>query len=291
MKLIFRNKKTIISVVLLLVLVIAGQRLFSALNASESLPNFVFIEVNELESDMLSCYESSQFQTPNIDLLAYQGLKFTKCFWGDNNYSSTLYQNNLNETVSMLQQSGYQTAQFTNKRIKATSQSNSAYSTDKCTNNVINYIKKSKPEKPFAVFISYGSLKTEKEVAPRHAALPNVGLYPTLYAIDENVGRLFKFLEDTNLVGNTVFVFTSARLNNSKSPMPLIFRYPEIIKPNSVSSDYCTSADLLPTILDITGTKIPDNIKGRSLKPFFELSRKGVKDEYTTYLISKKSNL
>lgn len=47
--------------------------------------------------------------------------------------------------------------------------------------------------------------------------------------------------------------------------VPLIIKYPNTNKPDVVN-DLVSSIDLMPTVLDVLGYKIPENIQGRSLK-------------------------
>lgn len=45
-------------------------------------PNVVFIIADDLGYGELSCYGQEKFQTPNIDRLALQGMRFTQCYSG-----------------------------------------------------------------------------------------------------------------------------------------------------------------------------------------------------------------
>ena len=48
----------------------------------EQLPNVVFILADDLGWGDLSCYGQQRFETPNIDRLAQNGLRFTQCYSG-----------------------------------------------------------------------------------------------------------------------------------------------------------------------------------------------------------------
>ena len=48
----------------------------------KKLPNVVFILADDLGYGDLSCYGQKKFQTPNIDRLALNGLRFTQCYSG-----------------------------------------------------------------------------------------------------------------------------------------------------------------------------------------------------------------
>jgi arylsulfatase A-like enzyme len=51
--------------------------------------------------------------------------------------------------------------------------------------------------------------------------------------------------------------------------VPWLIRYPGLIKPGSVSDSWVVNIDNAPTILDMAGIKIPDDMQGRSLLPVF----------------------
>ena len=45
-------------------------------------PNVVFILADDLGFGDLSCYGQEKFETPNIDKLAQEGMRFTQCYSG-----------------------------------------------------------------------------------------------------------------------------------------------------------------------------------------------------------------
>lgn len=106
----------------------------------------------------------------------------------------------------------------------------------------------------------------------------------TVLSVDENIGRLLKYLEETNQLGNTIIVYTSDQgfflgehgwfdkrfMYEECQRMPLIIRYPKAIKAGSTSSAICMNIDFAPTFLDFAGVSIPDDMNGRSLKPVLE---------------------
>ena len=48
---------------------------------------------------------------------------------------------------------------------------------------------------------------------------------------------------------------------------PLLIRYPGLIKPNSITSDLVQNIDFAPTMLDLAGLEIPEDMQGLSLVP------------------------
>lgn len=104
-------------------------------------------------------------------------------------------------------------------------------------------------------------------------------------AVDESVGRMIKVLEDAKQFDNTLFIFTSdegyfygehglsveRRLAYEESAIiPLVMRYPKIIKPGSARDEMVLNIDIAPTMLELGGAQIPETIQGRSLVPLLE---------------------
>src|SRR5699024_9472569 len=106
----------------------------------------------------------------------------------------------------------------------------------------------------------------------------------TLKSQDDNIGRLLDYLDKTGLSDNTIVIYTGdhgyflgehgfydKRLMFEESiRVPWIIRYPNTIKPGSTSNALGLSIDNAPTILDMLGLDIPQEMQGESLVPFFE---------------------
>ncbi|MCD7795843.1 MAG: sulfatase [Alistipes sp.] len=99
-------------------------------------------------------------------------------------------------------------------------------------------------------------------------------------AVDENVGRLLNYLDESGLAENTVVIYTSdqgffmgehglwdKRLMLEESlRMPLLIRYPREIPAGSVNGDLVQNTDFAPTLLDYAGAVRPDYMDGRSFR-------------------------
>jgi len=124
-----------------------------------------------------------------------------------------------------------------------------------------------------------------------------------LAAVDEGVGGLFEALEETGKLDQTVFVFTSdhgywygehglsveRRLAYEEGiQIPLLIRYPKLIKPGSLIDEFALSIDLAPTLLDFAGVTSPDAMDGRSLLPL--LKGEIPADWRTSFLIQYNSD-
>lgn len=103
-----------------------------------------------------------------------------------------------------------------------------------------------------------------------------------LAAVDDGVGMLLAELERSKELDQTVFVFTSdhgywygehglsveRRLAYEEGiRIPLLIRYPAMIKPDSVIDEFALSIDLAPTLLQMANTSKTFPMDGRSLVP------------------------
>lgn len=102
-----------------------------------------------------------------------------------------------------------------------------------------------------------------------------------LLAADEGVKRLFDVLEETGQLERTMIVFTSDNgyfwgehdLGGKHGPyeesirVPLLVRYPKLIKRGTVIDSFALNIDLAPTFLAAADVRVPPNMQGRSLLP------------------------
>lgn len=102
-----------------------------------------------------------------------------------------------------------------------------------------------------------------------------------MVSVDENVGRFMDFLKSEGLDENTVVIYTSdngmfigdhgrfdKRLMDEESlRIPLVIRYPKLVKPGRVTDLFALNVDYAPTILDLAGVAVPPDMQGRSLRP------------------------
>ncbi len=109
-------------------------------------------------------------------------------------------------------------------------------------------------------------------------------------SVDDNVGRLLDYLDDSGLAENTIVFYTSDQgfylgdhgwfdkrfMYEESLRMPLLVRYPKEIKPGSVNEDIVLNLDFGPTFLDFAGVEKPPDMQGRSIRNL--LRRKRSKD-------------
>jgi arylsulfatase A-like enzyme len=113
-------------------------------------------------------------------------------------------------------------------------------------------------------------------------------------SVDDNVGRLLKYLDESGLAENTIVIYTSDQgfflgdhdwfdkrfMYEESLRMPFMVRFPKHIKPGTVNKDMILNVDFAPTFLQYAGLDVPKEIQGRSILPL--LQGKTPKDWRTT---------
>jgi len=103
-------------------------------------------------------------------------------------------------------------------------------------------------------------------------------------AVDENVGRVLDYLDESGLAENTVVIYTTDQgfymgehgwfdkrfMYQESFRNPLLIRWPKVTKAGSVCDDMVANVDFAPTFLQIANAKIPADIQGESLVPLLE---------------------
>lgn len=103
-------------------------------------------------------------------------------------------------------------------------------------------------------------------------------------AQDDSVGRLLDFLEKNGLAEDTIVVYTTDHgfflgdhgwfdkrfMYEQAIRVPWMVRYPGVVKPGSVRSEWVVNIDNAPTVLDMVGHAVPESMQGRSLLPLLK---------------------
>jgi arylsulfatase A-like enzyme len=169
-------------------------------------------------------------------------------------------------------------------------------------------LRKQDPEKPLALFLSWGPPHNPFHTAPDKyramydpAALtlpPNVpkeseewarkdlaGYYAHCTALDDCVGDLLKTLDETGQAANTIFVFTSdhgemlgsqgeqrkQRPWEESIHVPFLLRYPDRFGCEGDTRETpVNSPDIMPTLIELCGAKVPETVQGESFVPVLE---------------------
>jgi arylsulfatase A-like enzyme len=103
----------------------------------------------------------------------------------------------------------------------------------------------------------------------------------TVKSVDDNVGRVLKFLEDEGLAENTIVIYSSDQgfylgehgwfdkrwIFEESVRTPLLVRWPGVTKPGSVSKALVSNVDYAQTFLDMAGLPSPAEMQGAASSP------------------------
>lgn len=122
--------------------------------------------------------------------------------------------------------------------------------------------------------------------------------YATVKMIDDEVGRLLDALDKAGRAADTIVIFTAdhgdmlgghGMVTKSTDAfydeivrIPLVIRYPNGIKPGESTAPVCVT-DVMPTVLELTGQKIPSNVQGLSLASLMQKKPSAVDSRQFTF--------
>lgn len=106
----------------------------------------------------------------------------------------------------------------------------------------------------------------------------------TLKSLDDNVGRLLDYLDESGLAETTIVALTADHgffmgdhgwfdkrfMYEPAIRVPWMIRYPGVTQPGSSSDAITANIDNAPTILDLAGLPVPPDMQGVSLRPLIE---------------------
>lgn len=178
--------------------------------------------------------------------------------------------------------------------------------------------------KPFMIFLwnytVHWPMEAPEELIQKYGGHKGPGLNDSRYgamieAMDSAIGRVLKSLDDLKLRDNTLVIFTSDNggysgvadnrpLRAGKGDLyegglrvPLIVRWPGIVKPGSISHVPVISMDFFPTLLEaahVSGTP-NEQFDGESLIPIFRqsggLNREALYFHYPNYAWHRSNRL
>jgi len=118
------------------------------------------------------------------------------------------------------------------------------------------------------------------------------GYYRLVKSLDDNVGRVLEYLDESGLAENTLVIYTSDQgfslgehgmynkqwMYEPALHQPLLVRYPKNVEAGTVHESMVNHVDLAPTLLDFAGLPIPSDMQGHSLKPILEGKAETVRD-------------
>ncbi len=103
-------------------------------------------------------------------------------------------------------------------------------------------------------------------------------------SLDENISRLLRYLDESGLAKKTIVVYTSDNgfflgehglfnkmwMYEESMRLPLIVRFPGVVKPGSVNNEMVSILDIAPTFVDFAHEQIPSTFQGKSIRPLIE---------------------
>ncbi|MFX0059875.1 MAG: sulfatase [Candidatus Heimdallarchaeota archaeon] len=115
--------------------------------------------------------------------------------------------------------------------------------------------------------------------------------YGAINRVDETIGKILKMLEENGLKRNTLFIFTT----DHGSPFPrakctlydpgiktILIMYQDdsnLFNGGKVIDTLLSNIDLLPTLLELVGGEIPEDIEGKSFLPILRGEKKEIRNE------------
>jgi arylsulfatase A-like enzyme len=149
----------------------------------------------------------------------------------------------------------------------------------------IVYLTPNAPHGPYVCPEKYARLYEGKGLSKQAVAY-----YGMITNIDDNVGTLLARLKEWGLEGNTLVIFMtdnghplanlySAGMRGAKGTpyqggtrVPSFWRWPGVLQPGVDVDRLAAHIDLLPTLAELTGAKLPERVKldGRSLVPLLK---------------------
>lgn len=114
----------------------------------------------------------------------------------------------------------------------------------------------------------------------------------SIAAVDDGVGKVLDYLDESGLSDNTIVVYTSDQgfylgehgwfdkrfIYDESFKTPLLVRWPNVITPGSVNTQMVQNLDFAPTFLDAAGAPIPTDMQGVSLVPLLKGEIEGFRD-------------
>ncbi len=115
-----------------------------------------------------------------------------------------------------------------------------------------------------------------------------------LQAVDEGMGTILSTLEKTGQLDNTCIVFTSDNgyfhgdhgLGDKRAAydealrIPMLLRYPKLVKPGTRYSQDILNTDIAPTMLALSGAKPHRDMRGRSFLPVLQGKRIAWREDF-----------
>jgi arylsulfatase A-like enzyme len=254
-------------------------------------PNIVFIIVDDLGYRNLGCYGGKSIQTPNIDAMCKEGMRFH----AHDYYTSHLFRNSGRVDLNGPSHDVISNGERTGRKGR--------YSHYAIHDETLKFIKESAASgKPFFCYAPWTpphadlvipeddpawDLYKDKEVWPGRAKV----VAAMISMVDRHVGELLGLLKELEIDDNTIVFFTSdngasrhwpgihdscGELKGIKGSsyeggfrVPMVVRWPGKIKAGTVSDLPWYFPDVMPTLAELAGVslEVPRDTDGISIVP------------------------
>jgi arylsulfatase A-like enzyme/Flp pilus assembly protein TadD len=297
--------------------------------------NVLVITIDTLRADYLSCYGSTKVKTPNIDALAHSGVLFKNTVapapftlpshvslftglippvHGAQDNSGFFVNDKLQTLAESFAAAQYKTAAFVgafavDSRFNL-DQGFDFYEDDYTSTSLITTPERKADKVIDAAFKWLDKNKTNRWFVWIHLFDPHFSydppekfrkLYPNdLYGgevayVDDQIGRLKRFLKQNGLSEKTLIVLTADHgesLGEHNEKTHGIFAYESTLRIPLIISPAPTGAspkvvnqrvrliDVAPTISELQGVSFPNSIQGISLIPLIKAESKGIDNSY-----------
>lgn len=119
----------------------------------------------------------------------------------------------------------------------------------------------------------------------------------TANSLDRNIGKLLDYLDQKGLAENTIVIYGSDQgfylgehgwfdkrfIYQESLRTPFVIRYPGVVKPGTQINQQVLNIDWAPTLLDIAGVNIPNDIQGQSFLPVLQANGNNIKTRDASY--------
>ncbi|MAP99880.1 MAG: N-sulfoglucosamine sulfohydrolase [Flavobacteriaceae bacterium] len=221
---------------------------------------------------------------------------------------------NIKSITSLLKESGYEVVLAGKSHVKPNKVFNWTHYFPKLENRFLplakidDYLKNVKkpfcliiasdyPHGPFPKTLNY----TKKDIYklpydPSYMGNHKPGYYQNIKDDNDQLGEVLNMVDNYGHNENSMFIYASDHglsgkwgLSEQGLQVPFVVRWPGKIKPNSTSNTLLTLVDVLPTLLEVSKTKIPKDIDGKS----FVKTLLGSDEEINEYVfgVATKQNI
>ncbi|HEY5381644.1 MAG TPA: sulfatase [Acidobacteriaceae bacterium] len=151
------------------------------------------------------------------------------------------------------------------------------------------------PGKPAGFIAAQNKIGT----TPKHEACGSLegiakNYYAGLTAVDDNIGKVFHYLEANHLLDETAIVqssdhgyflgewrlFDKRLMHEPSIRIPLMIRYPRRIPAGTVRDEMILDTDFAPTFLDLAGVRAPAHMQGKSVLPLAQTADADFRKEW-----------